>query len=99
MNTPSNGDFAAEKCAHIEALISHYPDVSPEEKQLLMHWFRKEASSYDVAMISQRDDLQAGYAQIRTELHSLGLGDWIMSGTIICGVVTAVLTAIYFSMP
>ena len=99
MNTQSHGDFAAEKRAHIEALIAHYPNLNPEEKQLLMKWFRKEASSYDVAMISQRDDLQAGYAQIRTDLHSLSLGDWVMSGAIISGVVITVLAVIYFSMP
>ena len=59
LNMPDSGDAAA--CSGIEALIAAYPDLSQHDMERLRHWYRREASSYDVAMLSAREELRPGY--------------------------------------
>ncbi|MCW2337808.1 hypothetical protein M2337_002041 [Sphingobium sp. B2D3A] len=59
LTTPDSGAVAAQ--ARIDALIAAYPDLNEDDLRRLLHWYRKEASSYDVAMLSARDDLRPGY--------------------------------------
>jgi hypothetical protein len=59
INALHSGDAAAR--SRIEALIAAYPDLAEDDMRLLLRWYRSEASSYDVAMLSARDDLRPGY--------------------------------------
>ncbi|BAK67645.1 hypothetical protein SLG_29700 [Sphingobium sp. SYK-6] len=58
---PSSG--SAERRTRIETLVGAYPDLAPPELDELLHWYRKEASALEVALLSARTDIRAGYAR------------------------------------
>lgn len=62
---PMYGDASAR--LQIEALIGAYPNIADEELARLLQWLRREATSYDVAMLSARDDIRPGYEQLRKD--------------------------------
>lgn len=64
-NGPDSGDSATR--IRIEALIGAYPNITAEELSRLVHWLRREATSYDVAMLSARDDIRQGYEQFKKD--------------------------------
>lgn len=53
--------------AHVEALLTAYPDVTPEEHALLITWFKREASALDVALVASNTAAERGYRQFRAE--------------------------------
>lgn len=53
--------------AHVEALLTAYPDVTPEEHALLINWFKREASALDVALVASNPAAQRGYRKFRAE--------------------------------
>ena len=53
--------------AHIEALLSAYPDITPEEHQLIVNWFGNEATSLDVALVASNPRAECGYRQFRAK--------------------------------
>ena len=44
-----------------------YPNITDEDLARLLHWLKREATSYDVAMLSARDDLRQGYDRLRKD--------------------------------
>lgn len=53
--------------AHVEALLSAYPDVTSEERSLVVNWFRNEATALDVALVASNPEAERGYRQFRAE--------------------------------
>ncbi|WP_143004828.1 hypothetical protein [Novosphingobium aromaticivorans] len=53
--------------AHVEALLSAYPDVTPEERELLVNWFRKDATALDVALVASNPAAERGYRRFRAQ--------------------------------
>jgi hypothetical protein len=48
-------------------LLARYPELDASELADLKHWYRKEASAYDVASMASRDDVRPGYRAFRAE--------------------------------
>lgn len=53
--------------AHVEALLSAYPDVTSEERSLVVNWFRNDATALDVALVASNPAAERGYRQFRAE--------------------------------
>lgn len=53
--------------AHVEALLSAYPDVTSEERVLVVNWFRNDATALDVAMVASNPAAERGYRRFRAE--------------------------------
>lgn len=53
--------------AHVEALLSAYPDVTSEERILVVNWFRNDATALDVAMVASNPVAERGYRRFRAE--------------------------------
>ena len=53
--------------SRIETLVGAYPNLTSDELRELLHWHKRTASSYEVAMLSARDDISAGYAQFKKD--------------------------------
>lgn len=53
--------------AHVEALFSAYPDVTPEERELLVNWFRNDATALDVALVASNPAAERGYRRFRAQ--------------------------------
>ena len=67
MTQVPGGDPAARR-ACIERTLANYPDLDSQAVADVRHWFRKEASALDVALLATNEDLAAamchGYAKI-----------------------------------
>lgn len=59
----SDNPAAAERRAAAERLLARYPDIAGDELQQLLHYFRKEASSLDCALVSSNLDVLGKYRQ------------------------------------
>lgn len=66
-NTSTIAKAVDARRAHVEALLSAYPDVTPEERRLMVNWFRSEASALDVALVASNPAAERGYRQFRSE--------------------------------
>lgn len=62
-----HADARAEKRIEIEALLKCYPDIPAETLSVLRHWFQREASAFDVAMLASNADLQKAYRAFRED--------------------------------
>lgn len=79
---------ALARRAHVEALLAAYPDVTPPEHELLVRWFRKDASSLDVAMVASNPDIARGYRLFREQhVDRFSLADLGKGLVFACGVV------------
>ncbi|MEO0030733.1 MAG: hypothetical protein RIS94_491 [Pseudomonadota bacterium] len=67
MNTLAESATALARRAHVEALLAAYPDVTTDERETLLRWFRREASAMDVGMLASDPSLARGYARFRAE--------------------------------
>ena len=83
---------ALARRAHVEALLAAYPDVTPPEHELLVNWFRREASALDVGMVASNPDIARGYRLFRQQhidrftLADLGKGLAFASAVVmLCG--------------
>lgn len=59
----SDNPAAAERRAAAERLLERYPDLNGEELQALIHYFRREASSLDCALVSSNHAVLGKYRQ------------------------------------
>jgi hypothetical protein len=50
------GESSPERRARIECLVVRYPDLEPKELAELLHWYRREASAMDVALLASSED-------------------------------------------
>lgn len=66
-NTSTIATAVNARRAHVEALLAAYPDVTPEERQLMVNWFRSEASALDVALVASNPAAERGYRRFRSE--------------------------------
>lgn len=57
----------AETMRRLEPIVAAYPHVKAEDLDFLLHWYRKEASSYDVGILSTNTLAHDGYARFRRD--------------------------------
>ena len=66
-NTVSGALDGAEKRTYAETLIGAYPDISNEELELIVRWYRKEASALDIGLLAQNERIREGYERFRAD--------------------------------
>lgn len=72
-------DQGAVTHARIQALIGAYPDLTTDELAELLQWYRQDASSYDVAMLSARDDIRSGYNRFyKDHIERISPRSWLV---------------------
>ena len=49
----------------VEALLNAYPDVSDEQLAEMKHWFKRQASAFEVASLASKNPL--GYEKFRSD--------------------------------
>lgn len=76
----------------MEGLLKSYPNISDEDLRELKHWFAKDASSFEIASIASKDEVEAGYKRFRADhVDKFSALEAIMIGVVILGVATLVL--------
>lgn len=66
-NEDGTATRGADRFDTVEALLIRYPEISAAELEFLTRWFRKEASSFEVASLASKEAAAPGYARFRQE--------------------------------
>ena len=94
MTRPTDGATAVhDRFDQIEALLLRYPEIAEIELADLKRWFTKEASAFEVASLSSKDELRQQYRAFRAE-HIDRLGAVELAAIILGGILS--LGAIVF---
>lgn len=67
MSKTYTASAADARRAHVEALLSAYPAVTPQEHNLLVNWFRNDATALDVGLVASNPAAERGYRRFRAE--------------------------------
>jgi hypothetical protein len=79
----------------IEATLARYPHLDEGELADLKHWFRREASAFEVASLASKDALREPYRRFRAEhIDRFGLRD-LVAGTIGATLIAGVIAGLY----
>ncbi|MEC7421328.1 MAG: hypothetical protein VX648_02930 [Pseudomonadota bacterium] len=97
MTIHDDGAYAVhDRFDHVEALLSRYPELAEAELAELKRWFAKEASAFEVASLSSKDELRSRYRAFRADhIDKLGMVDVI---AIVCGSVLLLGAIAWFAM-
>ena len=60
-------DQGAGGGARVERLLARYPALSEDELAELLHWFEREASALDVALVASNRQIGRGYDLFKAE--------------------------------
>lgn len=94
MTRPTDGATAVpDRFDQIEALLLRYPEIAEAELADLKRWFTKEASAFEVASLSSKDELRQQYRAFRAE-HIDRLGAVELAAIVLGGILS--LGAIVF---
>jgi hypothetical protein len=66
---------SARRRLEVEKSLADYPDLSPDEIINIVHWFKNEASSFEVASVASNSEIQEEYSQFRN-LYLAKLTPW-----------------------
>ena len=99
MNDPIVGsDASLNRFDRIEAILSAYPDVTDGETDLLKHWFRKEASAFEVASLASKEICQSGYRQFSADhLDRFTAREWTVVAMIFASIACAVVAYVLYA--
>jgi len=67
MDHSQDGAAVAARRMQIETALADYPHVTKESLGGLIHWFRKEASALDVAMLASNEAIAEPYRLFRAD--------------------------------
>lgn len=86
-----------ERRIAIEAAVARYPDLPDAELAEVLHWFGKEATALDTAMLASNEAIAEPYRRLRADhLDRLGAREkvvaWIVSALVLGGVAALWLT-------
>lgn len=65
--THDDADTREARRIYCESLLSRYPALTEEELADFKHWFQREASAYETAILSTRDSLAEQYLLFKKE--------------------------------
>lgn len=83
----------ADRRACIERTLADYPHLAKQDLADVLHWFRKEASALDVALLATNEDITEKYRHFRAE-HL----DRISAGDIVRATAFALVIAVIFAL-
>ncbi len=70
MTIPTDGGPAVhDRFDRIEALLHRYPAIAETERAELKRWFTKEATAFEVASLSSKDELRAYLERLEEAAH------------------------------
>lgn len=88
------GETSPERRAHAERMLARYPALDREELAELLQWYRREASSMDVALLACNESIGERYRAFRND-HVERLGAKAKAITTLIAVAIAGLVAAF----
>ena len=85
------GETSPQRRARIEALLGCYGALDGAELAELLHWYRREASSMDVALLASNEAIRDGYRAFRREhVDRFSLKDKLVGALLVAGAAGAI---------
>ena len=91
MNESHDSLAASARRLQVETELADYPHVSEESLAILVRWFRKEASAFDVAMLASNEAIAESYRRFRADHIDPLKGKDVMRGLIVLALVGAII--------
>lgn len=94
-DTIAAGALRAERLAAIEATLARYPHLDETEVLDLKHWFRREASAFEVASLASKDAITEQYRAFRAKyVDNFDAGD-VLKGLAGASLIAGVIGGMY----
>lgn len=85
------GETSPRRRAHVEALLGRYAELDGEELADLLQWYRREASSMDVALLASNESIREGYQAFRREhVDKFSLKEKLVGALLVAGGAAAI---------
>jgi hypothetical protein len=85
------GETSPHKRAHAEAILERYPELGREELAQLLHWYRREASSMDVALLASNDAIREPYRAFRRDhIEPFSLKEKVVGALLVAGAASGI---------
>lgn len=94
MTTLQDGALGADRRAQIERVLARYPQLPEDQLADVIHWFRKEATALDVAMLASNPDVAEPYRQFRGDHLDRLTGNDYVRGLVFAAIVAAIVLII-----
>lgn len=92
-NSHDDGDRAVRR-SRIESALAQYPEIDRKSLDEVLHWFRKEASALDVAILATNQEIADPYRRFRADhIDPLTRGD-VVRGIAFAAVIAAIIVLI-----
>lgn len=97
-NDPNISPYRRESAFHLgedrgtraraEAILASYPKLEPDELQELLHWYRREASAMDVALVASHERVGEAYRRFyRDHLKRFSWKERLVTAVLASGVI------------
>jgi len=84
------GETSPQRRAFAEKILARYPELGREELAELLHWYRREASSMDVALLASNEGIRERYRAFRRDhVEQLGAKAKAITALIALGIAGA----------
>jgi hypothetical protein len=81
--------------ARAEALLARYPHLEPRELRALLHWYRREASAMDVALVASSERVGQCYRRFyRDHLRRFSWKEKLVTAALAMGVAAMLATGL-----
>jgi hypothetical protein len=85
------GETSPRKRAHAEAILARYPELGREELADLLHWYRREASAMDVALLASNEAIRERYRAFRRDhVERFSLKEKLVGALLVAGAAGAI---------
>ena len=80
------GETSPRKRADAEAILARYPELGRDELAELLHWYRREASAMDVALLASNEGIRERYRAFRRDhVERFSLKEKLVGALLVAG--------------
>ena len=94
-NTKREAPSSVRRRLEVETALARYPNLSPKELAGLVHWFKREATAMDVAMIASNVEIYNNYCAFRdNNINRLSVTEKLLLSVFVVLLITSTATVI-----
>lgn len=80
------GETSPKRRARAEGILARYPELDRDELAELLHWYRREASAMDVALLASNEAIRERYhAFRRAHVDRFSLKEKLVGALLVAG--------------
>jgi hypothetical protein len=80
------GETSPQRRARAERIVARYPQLERHELAELLHWYRREASAMDVALLASNESIREPYRAFRRDhVERFSLKEKLVGALLVAG--------------